>query len=54
LLKLESVVSLKDEGLTEDHGDEKTKSAEQHVLNKSTIESNTIINNAVCNWFEHC
>jgi hypothetical protein len=49
LLKLESVFSVKDEGMVEDHADEKTKSPEQHVLNKSTIESEIINNNSVFN-----
>ncbi len=53
MLRIGSVVSAKDEGLTEDDGDEKTKSVEPLGLNKSTIESKPIINNSVFNRSEH-
>jgi hypothetical protein len=53
LLKL-SVVRAKDEGLTDDDRDEKTKSVEPNVANKNTIESETIINNFVFNRSEYC
>jgi hypothetical protein len=49
-----SVVRAKDEGLTDDGGDEKTKSLEPKVANKDTIESESIVNNLVFNTSECC